>query len=222
MSQIVCVVGASDSGKTKLVTSIVAELSRRGWNVATAKHSKSTFSLEPKAKDTFKHRKSGAKTVLFLGPRETVAVRPPGEELGACVARFCSDADIVIAEGFVGENYPKIAIATNRKSESDLTALPNLRALVRPRPQTSPKASEAVKRLPQFRLNDTKCICDFIEKQLLSRKIGTDAYLLVNDKQVPLNAFVRNFLARSVLGIVSSLKGTGRLRSLEVVIRKRN
>ncbi|MFH1422263.1 MAG: molybdopterin-guanine dinucleotide biosynthesis protein B [Planctomycetota bacterium] len=218
MSRMICVVGGSNSGKTRLISTIVSELSKSGWNVATAKHSSHSFSFEPRSKDTFKHRKSGAKTVLFLGPKETIVVRPSGEKLSVCAAKYSGEADVVIGEGFASEDYPKILVATEKKANRKTIALTNVRAVVC-KPYLSSLMSSIAPSAPRFSPENIKGICSFIEKEFISSNSLPITYMIVNGKKIPLKGFVQDLIGQSILGMVRSLKGTGKPKSVEVIIK---
>ncbi|MEA2014694.1 MAG: molybdopterin-guanine dinucleotide biosynthesis protein B, partial [Thermodesulfobacteriota bacterium] len=58
---IVSFVGKSGSGKTTLIEKIIPELTRKGWRVATIKHSHLTFDIDREGKDSWRHQKAGAR-----------------------------------------------------------------------------------------------------------------------------------------------------------------
>jgi len=113
MSRVVGVVGWRNSGKTRLVTALVAEFARRGLDVATVKHAHHRFDIDKPGKDSYEHRQAGARQVLVASDNRWAlmteldqATRPPLADLVTKLA----DADIIIAEGFKGEPHPKIEV----------------------------------------------------------------------------------------------------------------
>ena len=52
-------------------------------------------------------------------------------------------------------------------------------------------------------------------------KRGDDAVLLVNGCPVALNQFARQVFVNALVGIASTLKGVGKIRSLDISIRKK-
>ena len=111
---IVCVIGKKNSGKTTLTVRLVAELVTRGLRVMTVKHGHA-FSVDREGTDSWRHRhEGGAERVLMAGPRDLALVGGWGEDgepgLGALVARYLTDADVVVAEGFKVEPFPKIEV----------------------------------------------------------------------------------------------------------------
>lgn len=63
--KIVAVVGTKNTGKTTLVTNIVKELVKRGFEVGTIKYSHHSFDMSDR--DTGKHKKAGAEIVAGIG-----------------------------------------------------------------------------------------------------------------------------------------------------------
>lgn len=111
---VACVVGKKNSGKTTLVVGLVAELARRGHRVMTVKHGHG-FELDRPGTDSWRHRREGgAERVLLAGPEDVALVgrwgaggEPP---LAALVDRYLYEADVVVAEGFKLEPFPKIEV----------------------------------------------------------------------------------------------------------------
>jgi len=109
---IVSIVGKSGSGKTTLIEKIIPELIRGGWRVATIKHSRRGFDIDREGKDTWRHRKAGARMTVMASPGQIAVIENTEEELdmGALRDRFIHDVDIVLSEGFKGNAYPKIEV----------------------------------------------------------------------------------------------------------------
>ena len=111
---VICVVGWKDSGKTTLAVALAAELAARGRRVLTAKHGHGV-DLDTPGTDSWRHRhEAGAVRVALVGP-EGMAVMgswgPDGEPaLREVVARYLSDAEIVVAEGWKSGPEPKVEV----------------------------------------------------------------------------------------------------------------
>lgn len=109
-------VGASGSGKTTLITGVLPALCAAGLRVAVLKHAHHGFQMDRPGKDSFRVREAGASQILvasrsrwaLLSELDGDLEEPPfGELLG----RLDRDRlDIVLAEGFAGECYPKIEV----------------------------------------------------------------------------------------------------------------
>ena len=116
MLPIVGFVGASDSGKTTLITAVLPLLRADGLRVAVLKHAHCGFDMDRPGKDSFRVREAGASEVLIasrsrwahLGELEGDLAEPPFREL---LDRFDPGRlDVVLAEGFARESYPKIEV----------------------------------------------------------------------------------------------------------------
>ena len=109
----VAVIGRKHSGKTTLTVRLAAELGRRGHRVMTIKHGSHTFNLDPATTDTYRHyHEGGAERVAMASPDKFALVLRWSEELGPeeIAARYMSDADVVVCEGFKASALPKIEV----------------------------------------------------------------------------------------------------------------
>ena len=59
------VIGWKNSGKTGLMERLVAEITSRGFTVATLKHAHHRFDVDHPGKDSYRHREAGASEVLL-------------------------------------------------------------------------------------------------------------------------------------------------------------
>ena len=112
MLPIICIVGASDSGKTTFLEKLIPELVARGYRVGAIKHDAHGFEMDHEGKDTWKLRCAGAAVVAISSPNLFASIRRTDgemslEEIGA---RFFWTEDILIAEGFKRAPFPKIEI----------------------------------------------------------------------------------------------------------------
>jgi len=113
MLPIITFIGWHNSGKTTLVTKVVTHLKQRGYRVAVIKSTKDRgISFGAPGTDTARHRHAGAETVLLVAPDQmTMITENKSKSLVELARRFCSDVDIVIAEGFKGaDGVPKIEV----------------------------------------------------------------------------------------------------------------
>ena len=114
---IVSVIGSSESGKTTAVEALIKGLTKQGYMVASAKHiPEKEFTIDTEGKDTWRHAKAGASTVLSVAPNELSTIKKVDTtkySLEQIVAEFPDEVDIIILEGFkalVGQDMtiPKI------------------------------------------------------------------------------------------------------------------
>ncbi len=112
MIPVVSFVGKSGSGKTTLIEKIIPELTRNGWRVATIKHSRHGFDIDREGKDSWRHRKAGARMTVISSPEQVAVVedseKDPG--IGELRNRYIHDVDIILTEGFKGNPYSKIEL----------------------------------------------------------------------------------------------------------------
>lgn len=109
---IVAVVGKSNAGKTTLIEGIVAVLAARGWRVGTIKHSYHDFEIDHEGKDSWRHRRAGAKLTILTSARQVAFVGDADRDMGIeeLCARFVVGVDLVIVEGFKVNPFPKIEV----------------------------------------------------------------------------------------------------------------
>lgn len=107
------ITGWKNSGKTQLVTSLVSELTERGFNVSTVKHAHHSFDIDHEGTDSYRHRKSGAGEVALVSRNRWALMHelkgeaePPLEE----VLAMLKPCDLVIIEGYKRECHPKIEV----------------------------------------------------------------------------------------------------------------
>ncbi|MFO7819126.1 MAG: molybdopterin-guanine dinucleotide biosynthesis protein B [Halanaerobacter sp.] len=119
------IVGWSNSGKTTFITQLIPKLKEKGYKVATIKHNAHKFKIDKPGKDSWRHRKAGAETVV-LSSQEKVAVikeveaEVPIKELAE---NYIDDSfDLVIVEGFKSGDLPKIEIFRPSESEEEYAA----------------------------------------------------------------------------------------------------
>jgi len=154
------VVGWKNSGKTTLVTRLVAELTRRGLKVSTVKHAHHAFDIDKPDTDSFKHRQAGASEVMIVSGHRWALMHELREEdeppLAAALARI-SPCDLIVVEGYKREGHPKLETrrAQSRKSEALAPGDPSIIAI-------ASDHGTGGGGLPVFALDDATAICDFI------------------------------------------------------------
>ena len=211
MIPIVSIVGKSDIGKTTLLEKLLPELTRRGYCIATVKHDVHGFEVDREGKDSWRHKKAGAHTVVLSSPQKVAVIRDVERDLTLEEIRekFIQDVDLIISEGYKSDIQPKIEVFRKGKYDELLcTREDNLIAVI------SDQAFEID--VPFFSLEDIKGVADFIEKRFLKVEEGKEVILKVNGEKISLTPFVRGFLARTVKGMVVSLKGCDRASTIDL------
>ena len=62
------IVGRKNSGKTTLMKGLIAELVRRGFSVATVKHTSHAHEFDTPGKDSWIHRQAGSSAAVIMAP----------------------------------------------------------------------------------------------------------------------------------------------------------
>ncbi len=159
---IVSIVGYSGSGKTTLVEKLIPELIRRGLRVATIKHNRHGFEVDHEGKDSWRHRRAGAALTVLASPGNVAVMADtegdPG--LGELGERFIRDVDVILAEGFKKNPYPKIEVFRKSLGKEFLSGDDEALMAVA---GDDPGGLTA----PRFDLDDIAGIVDLIEKKVI-------------------------------------------------------
>jgi len=214
MLPVVSIVGKSGAGKTILVENLVVEFKKRGYRVATVKHSPGGMDIDRPGKDSWKFAQAGSDAVVVSSPDKLVLVKKVEhdsniEEISRVIG---SDFDLVIVEGFKKGKVPKIEVHRRELGEDLVCPAKALSAIVGDEPLDAD--------VPQFSLNETKAVADFIEKEFIFQTEG-DVSLFINGKKVPIKFFVKDIIAKVLLAMVSTLKGVEEVKSLDISIRNK-
>jgi len=131
-------VGWSGAGKTTLIERMLPLLIARGLAVSTIKHAHHGFDLDRPGKDSFRHRRAGAREVLVASDTSWALlheVHGPEPGLPDLLARL-APVDLVLVEGFKAHPFPKIEVhrpALGKPpiwpGQSDIVAVASDRAL---------------------------------------------------------------------------------------------
>jgi molybdopterin-guanine dinucleotide biosynthesis protein B len=213
MVPIISIVGKSDSGKTTLIEKLLPELTRRGYRVATVKHDIHGFEVDQEGKDSWRHKKAGAHTVIISSSQKVALIRDVESDLrlDELRERFIQDVDLILSEGYKKDSQPKIEIFRKEKHKELLCSKEdNLVALV------SNQSFDVG--VPCFDLDDMKGLADFIENHFLKGEKKEGISLAVNGKAVPLSPFAGGFLKKAIQGMISSLKGCDRAKRIKIEI----
>jgi len=105
--------GWSGAGKTTLLRRLIPALTAQGLEVSTVKHAHHSFDTDKPGKDSWEHRKAGAREVLVAsGVRWALMHELQNQaepRLPALLARMQA-VDLVLVEGFKRERHPKIEV----------------------------------------------------------------------------------------------------------------
>ena len=106
--KIVSIVGKKNTGKTSLTVKVIEELTKRGYNVASIKHSHHSIEMDKKNTDTWKHKQAGANLVVGVGSTTFFNAKKE-HDLNRILfmLKHFDEYDFVIIEGYKKYNYPK-------------------------------------------------------------------------------------------------------------------
>ena len=117
---ILCFIGRSNSGKTTLIERLIPELVREGYRIATIKHAGHGFELDTEGKDSWRHKQAGARTVIVTSKGSLALFTDVEQEVGVedLRRRYIKEGiDLIIAEGWKSEGYPKIVVVRDHIGE---------------------------------------------------------------------------------------------------------
>lgn len=228
MIRALSVTGFHKAGKTRVVVSIVRELTKRGYRVGTVKHiPEKNFTIDQPGKDTWVHAKSGAKLVVSLAPKEVAKIEKRSAKIEE-VLQGLQGLDFVIVEGFKAFRGPaKIVVA---KTEAEAKKLFDKFTIA--------CVGANCLSVPTFSFRKMKNLVDLVEQKAYPLTFNLDCghcgfgscedfavavvtgkrkwndckttanrvSLVVDDKSIPLNPFAQKILEGAVKGMVSSLK----------------
>ena len=214
MLPIISIVGSSNSGKTTFLEKLIPELAARGYRVGAIKHDAHGFEMDREGKDTWRLRRAGARVIALSSPDQFASIRQTDEEmsLAEIAARFFWTEDILITEGFKRERFPKIEIFRSAL-KPNLVCGPgnNLIAVV---------SDDAVEvQVPRFSFADWRGIADFIEKRYLIGRKKRKMLVQLDGQQLPMKDFVEDFVFGGIKGMLSSLRGWEKPRTISIHIR---
>ena len=163
MPPVISIVGKSESGKTTLIEKLIPALKQRGYRIGIVKHAHHGFEMDREGKDSYRHKKAGADTVMIASPGRIAMVKDvPGERLDDLVPYF-NDMDLLITEGFKSDKAPKIEVFREARhrhpaclEDADLVAMIS----------DSPMDT----RVPQFATGDIEAITEFIVANFLTKR----------------------------------------------------
>ena len=115
MTPVVAVVGNSDSGKTRVVASLIGTLSWQGYRVAAIKHCPHGHEINRSGSDTDRLYRAGAATVVASSPGKLTRVDTVGGDpsLESIICQLGPEVDVAIAEGFKSSGVPKILVVNS-------------------------------------------------------------------------------------------------------------
>ena len=212
--KIVSIVGKKNTGKTSLTVKVIEELTRRGYNVASVKHSHHSIEMDKENTDTWKHKQAGANLVVGVGSTTFFNARQEMDlnRILFLIKHF-DEYDFVIIEGYKSYNYPKIITSPDVRDEYTIKEVDSFTI-----------DEDGVKELADLieqrghDIVDTLFAnnCGFNNGEAIAAEIRkgdlgvgdldeTLSYLSIDGHVVGLNHFVSDYLKQSVMGVINTL-----------------
>ena len=229
--KIVSIVGKKNTGKTSLTVKIIEELTRRGYNVASIKHSHHTIEMDKENTDTWKHKQAGANLVVGVGSTTFFNARKE-QTLNRILylLKHFDDFDFVIIEGYKSYNYPKIITSPNVKDEYTIKEVNSF--------EITPEGVSELADLIEVRGHDIVDTlfannCGFNNGEAIAKEIrqgnltiddldDVNCYMSIDGKVVGLNRFVSDYIKKEVMGVINTLNlkayGVSDIGKIELVI----
>jgi molybdopterin-guanine dinucleotide biosynthesis adapter protein len=160
MPPVLAIVGKSDSGKTTLLETLIPELKKRGYRIGTVKHAFHGTQMDSAGKDSWRHKRAGAETVVVAYPGGLTLIKDQENNALDDIVHYFGNMDIVLAEGYKHADVPKIEVFRAVKHQSPVCpADHNLIALV--------TDDEIPTHVPKFGFKEIEAIADLLEKKFL-------------------------------------------------------
>lgn len=229
--KIASIVGKKNTGKTSLTVKVITELTKRGYNVASIKHSHHSIEMDKENTDTWKHKQAGANLVVGVGST-TFFNSKKEHDLNRILylIKHMDEFDFVIIEGFKSYNYPKIITSPDVRDEYTICEVNSFEI-----------DEEGVSKLADLieqrghDIVDTLFAnnCGFNNGEKIAEEIRngnltteqldkTHSFLSVDGQVVGLNRFVSDYLKQSVIGVINTLNlkdfGVDEIGKIELVI----
>lgn len=205
MKRVIAVSGVHRSGKTTAVEMIAAELVRRGYSVGTVKSiHKEGFSIDTPGSNTHRHRMAGARMVTAVSDGETSVMMTERASYEQILSWY--DTDWVILEGARGAAYPRIVCARTR-ADIEERFDEHTFAICGPIADVGDGGITHWRGVPLLDVKvHYKEVVDLAEK-LVPQAHNYETVITIDGVQVAMNPFTQEFVARTIAGMLSSLKG---------------
>ena len=216
---VIAVVGSRKSGKTTTVETLVRELTKKGYRVATAKHiHEPKFTINAEGKDTWRHAQAGAHIIVGVATKELATIKKVDttKYTLSSVTQNCEDnTDIIILEGFrslVAQDLtvPKVVTVKNKDEIMEAThVFKPILAFTGP----ISKTDMAMLKIPHVDVKkEPEKLTEILYKRvgpLIRKRRDSKETLTINidGKTLPLNPYVQKVTRNVLFAIVSTLKG---------------
>lgn len=210
----VAIIGASDTGKTRLITALVEDFGRRGLRCGVLKKATHGIELDVEGKDSWHFIRAGAEISAVMTDEKLFLIKKRKASdtlLETALDRF-SEVDFLLVEGGKRESaFKKILRVQNADDHNLINPPEDLIAIVSDEPFPSP--------YPFFLADEIQKLSDFLLTVL--EPMEPLVKLKVNGQVIPLNSFMQSLVAETVKGMVRALKGVPeKPESIIIEVRK--
>ncbi len=221
--------GFQDSGKTTVLEELVRALVRKGYSVASVKHTPHDKTIDCEGKDTWRHWKAGSDPVVFSSRTETSILkhsRSKPEEIAALVMREYRP-DVLIIEGYKEGIFPKVAIGNVEPKEGTVLVNPALKDLVH-YVESEIAVERVLAKLPGLDCEKCGTDCRGLASAIAEGRRGiehckelssVDVEILVDGRRLATGKFVSSIVDNAVRGMLSSLKGYSPGKDVEIRLK---
>jgi len=188
-------------------------MKRRGYRVATIKHSSHQFEIDKEGTDSWKHAQSGSECAIISSENRVAVNREVDHDwsVAELMRLVPDDIDIVLAEGFKHSDYPRIEV--HRREIGNLVCSPDeLMAVVTDEPLEIG--------LSQYSPDDISGLADLVQEKIMAKDPKDEIAIFADGKTVPLKPFVRDLYLKVISDMVASLKGLGKPKRIDISIKK--
>lgn len=245
--KVITVLGLTGSGKTTVIENIIIELKKRGYSVGSIKQiHNEAFTIDTEGKNTWRHRKAGAKTVTARSNQETDILYLGEKPIYEVLSHY--NEDFVVMEGVRDAVVPEIttckedtvpeisplSIAVSGRYSNNATndflgipvidSISNIKKLV----------DLIIEKTPNLMMDvDPKCcsMCGHDCRTFLARCLKgerkieecvlntTRVSLKINGKEIYMVPFVESMISNVVVGATRGLKGFKEGTEIEIKIK---
>lgn len=162
---VISIVSKKQSGKTTLLEKLIPELRERGYRVGTVKHDTHGFEIDHEGKDTWRHKQSGAATVVISSPWKLSVIKDVEQELQLddIVATYFGDRDLVLTEGYKRASKPQVEVFRSDAHKQPLHVKGETNSLIAVMSDVPVDLG-----VPNLSINDISGLADLIVERFLS------------------------------------------------------
>jgi molybdopterin-guanine dinucleotide biosynthesis protein MobB len=213
MLPVVSIVGTAHSGKTTFLEKLIKELKKRGYRVATVKHTSHDVSFDKPGKDSFRHVRAGSVAAAVSTDKEFALIKPIDEipTIDDIVHYFGDSYDILLTEGFKRGSAPKIEVHRKEVGPPLAGGLTELIAVLSDEPLDVS--------VPQYSLEDYTAIADMLEEQHI--KPCRQRVTVFADDRLLTGVEDENELSEKIIALLAPYLNKAReIRRLDIYLRR--